>query len=248
VPGLGTLEFDRVGLSYRDERTVLQDVSFTIGPKRALGVVGPSGSGKSSIVRLLMRLLEPDRGRILLDGIPIRDLDLPYLRSAIAVVPQDILLFNDTLAYNIAFGRSDTSFGDVQRAARIAHLHEFIMSLPDGYDTRFGERGVKLWGGERQRVSIARAVLKAPHIYVFDEATSSLDSQTEQEILTSLRKIARHSSTMVIAHRLSTVIHADDIVVLEHGRIVERDNHTSLLHQSGRYAAPWRAQQPGTAA
>lgn len=248
VPGPGTLEFDRVGLSYRDERLVLQDVSFTIGPKRTLGVVGPSGSGKSSIVRLLMRLLEPDRGRILLDGISICDLDLPYIRSAIAVVPQDIVLFNDTLAYNIAFGRADATFGDVQRAARIAHLHEFIASLPDGYDTRVGERGIKLSGGERQRVSIARAVLKSARIYAFDEATSSLDSQTEREILTSLRDIVRHSSTLVIAHRLSTVLHADEIVVLEQGRIVERDSHISLIRQNGRYAALWRAQQQGTAA
>jgi ABC-type transport system involved in Fe-S cluster assembly fused permease/ATPase subunit len=248
VAGPGRLEFERVDLTYRNDQPVLRDVSFEVVPKSTLGIVGPSGSGKSSIVRLLMRLLEPDRGRILLDGIPICELALPHLRSAIAVVPQDIVLFNDTLAYNIAFGRVDASFGDVQRAARIAHLHEFIMSLPEGYDTRVGERGVKLSGGERQRVSIARAVLKSPRIYVFDEATSSLDTQTEQEILTSLREIAKHSSTLVIAHRLSTVLHADEIVVLEHGRIVEQDNHTSLLRQNGRYAALWRAQQQGTAA
>jgi ATP-binding cassette subfamily B protein len=248
VVGPGTLDFDRVSLSYRKGQPVLRDVSFRLGPKRTLAIVGPSGSGKSSIVRLLMRLLEPDEGRVLLDDVPITDLDLPHLRNAIAVVPQDIVLFNDTLAYNIAFGSAHASFADVRQAARIAHLHELIMSLPDGYETRVGERGVKLSGGERQRVSIARAVLKAPRIYVFDEATSSLDSQTEQELLMSLREIARHSSTLMIAHRLSTILHADEIVVLEHGRIVEQDSHTNLLRQNARYAALWRAQQDGTAA
>lgn len=244
----GTVEFDRVSLSYRNGRPVLRDVSFRIATKRTLGIVGPSGSGKSTIVRLLMRLLDPDDGRILLDDVPISDLCLPQLRSAIAVVPQDTVLFNDTLAYNIAFGRTNASFADVERAARVAHLHELIMSLPDGYDTRVGERGMKLSGGERQRVSIARAVLKSPRIYVFDEATSSLDSQTEHEILAAFREISRHTSTLVIAHRLSTVIHADEIVVLEHGRIVERDTHSSLLRRNGCYAALWRAQHHETAA
>jgi ABC-type transport system involved in Fe-S cluster assembly fused permease/ATPase subunit len=248
IAGPGTLAFDRVSLCYRKDRPVLRDISFRIAPKRTLGIVGPSGSGKSTIVRLLTRLLEPDDGRILLDDVPICDLDLRHLRGAIAVVPQDTILFNDTLAYNIAFGRRQSSFADVQHAASVAHLHEFIMSLPDGYDTRVGERGIKLSGGERQRVSIARAILKSPRIYVFDEATSSLDSQSEQDILTSLREIARHSSTLVIAHRLSTVLHADEILVLEKGRVVERDSHTSLLRQNGRYATLWRAQQQGTAA
>lgn len=247
VTGNGTLEFDRVSLSYHKDRAILRDVNFRIAPKRTLGIVGSSGSGKSSIVRLLMRLLEPDRGQILLDDIPIHDLDLPHLRGAIAVVPQDAILFNDTLAYNIAFGRSHATFDDVQQAARVAHVHEFAISLPDGYDTRVGERGVKLSGGERQRVSIARAILKSPRIYVFDEATSSLDSQTEQDILASLREIARHSSTLVIAHRLSAVLHADEIVVLEQGRVVEQDAHTSLIRLNGRYAALWRAQHPTAA-
>jgi ATP-binding cassette subfamily B protein len=246
--GPGTLEFDQVSLSYRKDRPVLRKVSFRIAPKRTLGIVGPSGSGKSTIVRLLMRLLEPDDGQILLDDIAISDLALPVLRGAIAVVPQDTVLFNDTLAYNIAFGCTTVSLSEIQQAARIAHLNDFIMSLPEGYDTRVGERGIKLSGGERQRVSIARAVLKSPRVYVFDEATSSLDSQTEQDILTSLCEIARHSSTLVIAHRLSTVLHADEIVVLEHGQIVERDSHASLLRQNGRYAALWRAQQHVTAA
>jgi ABC-type transport system involved in Fe-S cluster assembly fused permease/ATPase subunit len=245
--GPGTLEFDRVSLSYRPDQPVLRDVSFRIAPKTTLGIVGPSGSGKSTIVRLLMRLLEPDDGRILLDDRPISELPLSHLRGAIAVVPQDTVLFNDSLAYNIAFGRTHATLADVQQAARVAHLHDFIMSLPEGYDTHVGERGLKLSGGERQRVSLARAVLKSPRIYVFDEATSSLDSQTEQAILASLREIARHGSTLVIAHRLSTVLHADEIVVLDRGQVVERNNHTSLLRQNGRYAALWSAQH-GTAA
>ncbi|MBW4052318.1 MAG: ABC transporter ATP-binding protein/permease [Proteobacteria bacterium] len=248
MAGPGALEFDGVSLSYRKDRPVLRDVSFRIGPKRTLGIVGPSGSGKSTLVRLVMRLLEPDEGRILLDGVPISNLDLLHLRSAIAVVPQDTVLFNDTLAYNIALGRAHAGIADVERAARVAHLHQLVTGLPDGYATPVGERGIKLSGGERQRVSIARAVLKSPRIYVFDEATSSLDSQTEQDILASLREIARHSSTLVIAHRLSTVLHADEIAVLDGGQIVERGTHAGLLREGGRYAGLWRAQHHGSAA
>ncbi len=239
----GQLEFDDVSLSYRADRTVLRDVSFSIGPGRTLGIVGASGAGKSSLVRLLVRLFEPDGGRILLDGVAITDLSLPSLRQAIAVVPQDTVLFNDTIGYNIAFGKPGSTREEIERAAKLAHLHEFVERLPDGYDTLVGERGVKLSGGEKQRVSIARAALKEPRIYVFDEATSSLDSRTEREILGNLREISRVCTTLVIAHRLSTVVHADEIIVLDHGSIVERGTHASLLHRGGRYAALWQAQQ-----
>jgi ABC-type transport system involved in Fe-S cluster assembly fused permease/ATPase subunit len=246
--GPGRLDFEAVGVSYRSDRVILKDVNFTVPAGKTLGVVGGSGAGKSTLVRLLVRLIEPDEGRILLDGTSIGDLPLCAVRQAIAVVPQETVLFNDTIGYNIAFGKAGSTQAEVEHAARLAHLHDFIMSLPDGYDTRVGERGVKLSGGEKQRVSIARAAIKRPRIYVFDEATSSLDSNTEREILRNLREISRFSTTLVIAHRLSTVVHADEIVVLEGGTIVERGSHAALLRQNGRYAALWEAQQKGTVA
>jgi ABC-type transport system involved in Fe-S cluster assembly fused permease/ATPase subunit len=246
--GAGRLEFAAVGVSYRPDRVILRDVSFSVPAGKTLAVVGGSGAGKSTLVRLLVRLIEPDAGRILLDGRSSGELPLAELRQAIAVVPQDTVLFNDTIGYNIAFGKAGSTRAEVEHAARLAHLHDFITSLPDGYDTKVGERGVKLSGGEKQRVSIARAAIKRPRIYVFDEATCSLDSNTEREILTNLREISRFSTTVVIAHRLSTVIHADEIVVLEAGTIVERGSHLGLLRQNGRYAALWQAQQQGTAA
>jgi ATP-binding cassette subfamily B protein len=246
--GAGRLEFQHVGVSYRSDRVVLTDVSFTLPAGRTLGVVGGSGSGKSTLVRLLVRLMDPDAGRILLDGISVGELPLSWLRQAVAVVPQDTVLFNDSIAYNIAFGKAGSTQADVEHAARLAHLHELIISLPDGYATKVGERGVKLSGGEKQRVSIARAAIKRPRIYVFDEATSSLDSNTEREILRNLREISRFSTTVVIAHRLSTVVHADEIVVLDAGTIVERGTHAALLSHNGRYAALWEAQQRGMAA
>jgi ATP-binding cassette subfamily B protein len=246
--GAGRLEFTAVGVAYRPDRIILRDVSFSVPAGKTLAVVGGSGAGKSTLVRLLVRLLEPDTGRILLDGQSIGELPLAKLRQVIAVVPQDTVLFNDTIGYNIAFGKAGSTRAEVEHAARLAHLHDFITSLPDGYDTKVGERGVKLSGGEKQRVSIARAAIKRPRIYVFDEATSSLDSNTEREILRNLREIARFSTTVVIAHRLSTVIHADEIVVLEAGTIVERGSHPALLRQNGRYAALWLAQQQGNAA
>jgi ATP-binding cassette subfamily B protein len=246
--GPGRLDFEDVSLSYSAGRLILRDVNFSLPAGKTLGVVGGSGAGKSTLVRLLVRLVEPDAGRILLDGAPISELSLSRLRQAVAVVPQDTVLFNDTIGYNIAFGKAGSTQAEVEHAARLAHLHDFIMSLPDGYDTKVGERGIKLSGGEKQRVSIARAAIKRPRIYVFDEATSSLDSRTEREILRNLREISLFSTTLVIAHRLSTVVHADEIVVLEGGSIVERGNHVALIRQNGRYATLWEAQQQGTVA
>jgi ATP-binding cassette subfamily B protein len=242
LEGPGRLDFEDVRLSYRSGQLTLRGVSFRLLPGKTLGIVGASGAGKSSLVRLLVRLIEPDSGCIRLDGVPISDLPLARLREAVAVVPQDTILFNDTIAYNISFGRRGCTIEDVERAAQLSHLHEFIGSLPEGYKTRVGERGVKLSGGEKQRVAIARAAIKKPQIYVFDEATSSLDSATERAILRNFREISRSSTTLVIAHRLSTVVHADEIVVLEDGRIVERGTHASLLHAHGRYTELWRAQ------
>jgi ABC-type transport system involved in Fe-S cluster assembly fused permease/ATPase subunit len=248
LSGPTKLEFENVILSYPPDRSVLKGVSFKIAAGKTLAIVGESGSGKSTIVRLLVRLLDPDSGRILLDGVPIADLSLAELRRSIAVVPQDTLLFNETIGYNIAFGKAHSTREEMEQAARLAHLHAFIMSLPDKYDTRVGERGVKLSGGEKQRISIARAAIKRPSIYVFDEATSSLDSNTEHEILRNLQEISRFSTTLVIAHRLSTVVHADEIVVLEGGVIVERGTHAFLLRANGRYSALWQAQQQGPVA
>jgi ABC-type transport system involved in Fe-S cluster assembly fused permease/ATPase subunit len=243
LTGPGALEFSKVSVSYQSDRVVLKEVSFRAPAGRTLGIVGHSGSGKSTIVRLLTRLIEPDSGRILLDGVPIPEVSLTRLRESIAVVPQDTILFNDTISYNIAFGKAGSTREEVEAAARLAHLHDFIMTLPEGYETRVGERGVKLSGGEKQRVSIARAVIKQPTIYVFDEATSSLDTRTEREIMQSLRDISFHRTTLVIAHRLSTVVYADHIVVLDAGFIVEQGTHEALLEQNGRYAALWHVQQ-----
>jgi ABC-type transport system involved in Fe-S cluster assembly fused permease/ATPase subunit len=243
LTGPSSLEFVQVGVSYRPDQTILKEVSFRIPAGRTLAIVGHSGSGKSTIVRLLTRLLESDGGRILLDGVPISQLSLTRLRESIAVVPQDTVLFNETIAHNIAFGKAGSTREEVEDAARLAHLHDFIMTLPEGYATVVGERGVKLSGGEKQRVSIARAAIKRPRIYVFDEATSSLDTQTERLILRSIKEISHHSTTLVIAHRLSTVVHADQIVVLDAGVVVEQGTHESLLEANGRYAALWHAQQ-----
>jgi ATP-binding cassette subfamily B protein len=245
LTGRGGLTFDNVAVAYRADRAILQDVSFRLPAGRTLGIVGASGSGKSTLVRLLTRLIEPDKGKILLDDVPLSELALGRLREAIAVVPQDTVLFNDTIGYNIAFGKPGSSQEEIEQAARLAHLHDFIMTLPERYETRVGERGVKLSGGEKQRVSIARAAIKRPRIYVFDEATSSLDSRTEGEILRNLEEISRESTTLVIAHRLSTVVHADEIVVIGDGTIIERGTHASLLRQNGRYAALWSTQQHG---
>lgn len=241
----GELVFEHVSFAYRPERTVLKDISFTVPAGRTVAIVGDSGSGKSSLIRLLFRLFEPDSGRILLDGTPISELPLASLRQAIAIVPQDTVLFNDTIGNNIAFGRPGATREEIEHAARVARLDKLIESLPDRYDTLVGERGVKLSGGEKQRVAIARAALKRPRIFVFDEATSSLDTKIEREILQNLMEVARTSTTLVIAHRLSTIIHADEILVLHQGTIIERGTHEDLLEHQGAYAALWQAQQSG---
>jgi ABC-type transport system involved in Fe-S cluster assembly fused permease/ATPase subunit len=243
--GPGQLEFEDVTLSYAPHRTTIQGVSFKVPAGKTLGIVGASGSGKSTLVRLLVRLLEPDAGRILLDGVPISALSLATLRQSIAVVPQDATLFNDSVGANIGFGKANCTQTEIEQAAHRAHLHEFIAGLPDAYDTNVGERGLKLSGGERQRLSIARATIRRPRVYIFDEATSALDSATELEIVQNLREISQSVTTLVISHRLSTVLHADEIIVLEAGAVVERGTHDSLLRQDGRYAASWAAQQTG---
>ena len=246
-PAVGaTVDFQDVRLAYRPGHPVLKGVTFSMRAGSTVALVGGSGAGKSSIVRLMVRLLEPDGGRILLDGVPLGEYALSALRRQIAIVPQDSMLFDDSIAGNIGFGDPGCSQDDIQRAARLAQLHDFVMSLPQGYETRVGERGVRLSGGERQRVSIARAALRNPRVYVFDEATSSLDSVTEGEIVRNLREIARLGTTLVIAHRLSTVVHADEILVLEKGIIVERGSHVSLLERNGPYSSLWNAQQRNT--
>lgn len=249
-PGASALEmrgaevrFDRVDFSYEANRQILFDVSFVVPPGRTVAVVGPSGSGKTTLARLLYRFYDVGSGGIAIDGQDLRDVTQASLRAAIGIVPQDTVLFNDTIEYNIAYGKPDATHAEIVAAAALAQIHDFIASLPDGYATPVGERGLKLSGGEKQRVAIARAVLKAPHILIFDEATSALDSRSEKAIQAELRAIARNHTTLTIAHRLSTVVDADEILVLDRGRIVERGRHGSLLAAEGVYARMWRLQQ-----
>ena len=239
----GAVAFHHVYFGYDSRRPILLDVDFRVPAGTKLAIVGPSGAGKSTIARLLFRFWDVGAGAIEIDGHDIRDVTQDSLRQAIGVVPQDTVLFNDTIFYNIAYGRPGASRTAVEEAARRAHIHDFVASLPDGYDTIVGERGLKLSGGEKQRVAIARVILKAPKILVFDEATSALDTRTEREIQASLAEISADRTTLVIAHRLSTIVDADEILVLDHGRIVERGSHGALLRRDAVYAGMWMRQQ-----
>ena len=242
-PGVGRVAFENVEFAYDPERPILKGLSLTVEGGKTLAIVGPSGSGKSTISRLLFRFYDVAKGAITIDGQDVRDVTQESLRSAIGVVPQDTVLFNDTIHYNIAYGRDGATEDEIIEAARSAQIHEFIMALPDGYQTPVGERGLKLSGGEKQRVAIARTILKNPPILILDEATSALDTGTEGEIQDSLKRLGANRTVLTIAHRLSTVVHADEIIVLDKGVIAERGAHDALLAQNGRYAAMWRRQE-----
>jgi len=239
----GRIEFDNVRFAYLSERPILKGVSFSVEPGKKIAVVGPSGSGKSTLSRLLFRFYDTDEGAIKIDGIDIRDCTQASLRQALGVVPQDTVMFNDSIRYNLAYARNDATDEEVTAAARAANLDTFIESLPQGYDTVVGERGLKLSGGEKQRMAIARVLLKNPPIIVFDEATSSLDTRSEQTILEGLNTAAERATSLVIAHRLSTIVDADEILVLDAGEIVERGTHDELLRRNGLYANLWQLQQ-----
>ena len=237
------MRFENVDFSYEPRRQILHNLSFEIPAGHTVAVVGASGSGKSTLARLLFRFYDVDAGRITIDGIDIRDFTQRSLRAAIGIVPQDTVLFNDTIAYNIAYGDPDAPLQAMVQAAQSAHIHDLIESLPDGYETAVGERGLKLSGGEKQRVAIARALLKNPGILIFDEATSALDSRSEKAIQQELERISASRTTLVIAHRLSTVVDADQILVMDAGRIVERGRHRDLVAQRGLYSHMWALQQ-----
>ena len=239
----GEICFENVSFSYQENRSILKDISFTIPAGKTLAVVGSSGAGKSTISRILFRFYDVIKGKILIDGQDIKSVTQQSLRRSIGIVPQDTVLFNDTIGYNILYGRMDATKAEIVEAAKQAKIHDFIESLPEGYDTTVGERGLKLSGGEKQRVAIARTLLKRPKIFLFDEATSALDTRTEKEIQENLREISKNKTTLIIAHRLSTIIDADEIIVLEKGKIVEKGNHQTLLKENGTYAAMWKRQQ-----
>jgi ATP-binding cassette subfamily B protein len=239
----GDIRFENVAFSYEPKRPILKGLSFEVPAGRTVAIVGPSGAGKSTISRLLFRFYDVTGGRILIDGQDIRDLTQSSLRAAIGMVPQDTVLFNDTIRYNIRYGRWEASDDEVEEAARLAQIDAFIRASPHGYETEVGERGLKLSGGEKQRVAIARTILKAPPILLLDEATSALDSHTEREIQDALERVSRGRTTLVIAHRLSTIVGSDEIIVLDQGRIVERGTHHQLLAHGGLYASMWNRQR-----
>ena len=242
VRGGGAVVFEGVRFGYREDREILHGISFAAPPGAKLAIVGPTGAGKSTIARLVFRFYDVTGGRILIDGQDVRDVTQASLRAAIGVVPQDTVLFNDTIRYNIAYGRVGASQAEIEHAARAAQVHDFVTRLPDGYDTMVGERGLKLSGGEKQRVAIARTILKDPRILILDEATSALDTRTEMEIGTALQNAATGRTTLVIAHRLSTVVDADEIIVLVDGHVAERGSHAELLAADGVYAGMWQLQ------
>jgi ATP-binding cassette subfamily B protein len=239
----GALAFHHVDFRYEPQRQILFDVDFSVPAGTTTAVVGHSGSGKSTLSRLMFRFYDIEKGSITIDGQDLRDVKQGSVRSAIGIVPQDTVLFNDSIEYNIAYGRPGASHEEVVAAAKAAYIHDFIISLPQGYQSQVGERGLKLSGGEKQRVAIARTLLKNPAILVFDEATSALDSRAEQAIQAQLKEIARDRTTLVIAHRLSTIADAHQILVMDHGRIIERGTHASLLQAGGAYATMWQRQQ-----
>ncbi|MGZ9106941.1 MAG: ATP-binding cassette domain-containing protein, partial [Rhodoplanes sp.] len=243
VVSKGEIRFENVGFSYEKDRRILRDVSFEVPAGKMVAIVGPSGAGKSTISRILFRFYDIQSGRVTIDGQDIRDVTQKSLRAAIGVVPQDTVLFNDTILYNIRYGRPDASDEDVVAAAKIAQIDEFVQTLPQGYKTMVGERGLKLSGGEKQRVAIARTLLKGPPILVLDEATSALDSHTEKEIQDALDRATKDRTTLVIAHRLSTIVHADNIVVLDKGELVEQGTHAELIAKGGLYASLWSRQR-----
>ena len=238
----GSVVFDNVEFGYNSNRDILRGVSFEVPAGSKLAIVGPTGAGKSTVSRLLFRFYDVTGGSVRIDGTDVRDITQSSLRAAIGVVPQDTVLFNDTIGYNIAYGRPGATQAEIEQAARLAQVHDFVQRLPEGYETRVGERGLKLSGGEKQRVAIARTILKDPRILILDEATSALDSRTEREIETALRTVSADRTTLVIAHRLSTVVDADEILVLQEGRVAERGTHADLLERDGLYARMWELQ------